>query len=40
MWLHIPLCYTDFLVCNAKQHRKITIVSGCLLRLLKKQGMI
>ena len=36
MWLHIPLCYTDFLICSAKQRRKITIVSIYLLRLLKK----
>lgn len=35
MWLHIPLCYTDFL-CNAKQHRKTAIVSIYLFRLLKK----
>ena len=40
MWLHIPLCYTDFLICNAKQHRKTAIVSIYLLRLLEKQGMI
>ena len=37
MWLHIPLCYTDFLICYAKQHRKTAIVSIYLFRLLKKR---